>query len=90
MEVVINEDLKKQVDEMKDILDLIEKTRLKADALRFITTREFAELSGWSEPTAQKLFNRDDFPSCDFGKEKIAELSAVIQYFSVPRRKNAL
>ena len=45
------------------------------------------EATGWSEPTVKNLFNRPDFPSCDFGKEKKAEITAVINYFSVPRRK---
>lgn len=58
-----------------------------AKMLRFITIREMAELTGWSITTVKKLYNRPDFPCCDFGKEKMAEINAVIKYFSVPRKK---
>lgn len=56
-------------------------------ALKFLSVEDFCKVSGWSEKTVQKLYNRPDFPSTDYGKEKKAEIHAVIKYFSVPRRK---
>ena len=38
-------------------------------------------------PVVLELYNKKDFPSCDYGREKIAEINAVRNYFSVPRRK---
>lgn len=55
--------------------------------LKFITIKDFMEITGWSEKTVQQLFNRPDFPSTDYGKEKKAEIHAVIDYFKIPRRK---
>lgn len=88
MEVLINESLKEEIDKMQKIVDHLAELKEKAYILNFLTVKDFMKITGWSEPTVQKLFNREDFPSCDFGKEKIAEVGAVINYFSVPRRKN--
>ena len=60
------------------------------EEIKFFTIKEFAEISGWSIPTVQKLFNSEDFPSCDYGKEKIVEASALKNYFSVPRKKREM
>jgi len=88
MEILINENLSEEINKMQKLLDQLNQIKNKAKMINFITTKDFVQMSGWSEPTVQKLFNREDFPSCDFGKEKIAEIGAVINYFSVPRRKN--
>lgn len=56
-------------------------------ALNFLTIKDVADATGWSLGTVRQLFNRPDFPSCDFGKEKIVEIHAALNYFSVPRRK---
>lgn len=37
---------------------------------------------GWSENTVQKLFNDPKFPSSDFGRIKVVEAHALIDYFS--------
>lgn len=47
------------------------------------------EMTGWGRNTVNKLFDEPDFPCCDFGKEKKAEIHAVLQYFSKPHRKTA-
>ena len=40
-------------------------------------------MTGWSENTVQKLFNDPNFPAADYGKSKVVEAHALIQYFSV-------
>lgn len=80
-------DIGEELERIEKLLRKLTELEKKTCSLSFISIKEFARLSGWSEPTVQDLFNRADFPSCDFGKTKIAEISAVKKYFSVPRRK---
>ncbi len=54
---------------------------------KFYSIKEFTHIIGWSENKVQDLYNIEDFPSCNFGKEKKALGSAIITFFSVPRRK---
>ena len=42
---------------------------------------------GWSETTVQKLFKDPNFPSADFGKCKVVEAHALIDYFSTKHVK---
>ncbi|MGN0557889.1 MAG: hypothetical protein ACI4IS_00360 [Acutalibacteraceae bacterium] len=69
------------VSQTKDLMENVK------NGTKFISIKEAAKQLGWSEPTVQELFNRSDFPSCDFAKRKVVELSAFTKYFSVPRRK---
>lgn len=89
MNISVTQDvnLDEELAKAKDLLELQAKIADNARMLRFITIREFMEMSGWSQTTVQQLYNRPDFPSCNYGKEKIAEVHALIKYFSVPRRK---
>ena len=50
--------------------------------VRFYTIEQLRELTGWSETTIQKLFNDPSFPSSDYGKTKLVEAHALIDYFS--------
>ena len=50
--------------------------------LRFYTVSELQELLGWSERTVLKLFNDPSFPAADFGRTKVVEAHAAIEYFS--------
>lgn len=54
---------------------------------KFYTTEEVSNLTGWSIATVRDLFNRPDFPSSNYGKEKKVEREALKEYFKVPRRK---
>lgn len=81
--VTIDAELEKATKLFKTILE-IENT---SKALNFLTVKDIADATGWSLGTVRQLFNRPDFPSCDFGKEKIVEIHAALNYFSVPRRR---
>lgn len=48
---------------------------------------DFVKMSGWSETTVQKLFNDPSFPSIDYGKSKLVENHALMQFLSVRREK---
>ena len=56
--------------------------------VRFYTISDLIKLLGWSENTVQKLFNDPKFPSTDFGKAKVVEAHALINYFSERHMKN--
>ena len=53
----------------------------------FFTVPEISLLTGWSHSTVQKLFNDPEFPAADFGKCKVVEKHALIDYFSVRHEK---
>ncbi|MEG1834948.1 MAG: hypothetical protein RR229_02380 [Oscillospiraceae bacterium] len=85
-----------ELDALTDILDILKqicelegKIKGANECIAFLTIKETAEKLNWSIPTVQKLFNRPDFPSCDYGKEKVVEIHALINFFSVARRKIA-
>ena len=50
--------------------------------MRFYTIKDLIRLLGWSETTVQKMFNDPKFPSSDFGRTKVVEAHALIDYFS--------
>lgn len=55
--------------------------------VRFYNVQDMMEMSGWSENVIHKLFNDPEFPVADFGRAKIVEAHALINYFSVRRTK---
>ena len=55
---------------------------------RFYSIPEVRKLTGWSEATVQKLFNDPSFPATDFGRSKLVEAHALINYFSKRRTKD--
>ena len=87
MNITIDTNLDGQLDKVKEIIHYLREIENTTNLLRFITIREFSEITGWSIPTVQNLYNRPDFPSTNYGKEKKAEIHAIVEYFKVPRRK---
>lgn len=59
----------------------------KKDGIVFFSIADCVELLGWSKATVQKLFNDPKFPAVDYGKNKVVEAHALINYFSVRREK---
>ena len=58
---------------------------LKDDVFYSPTT--FAELRGCNIDTARAIFNIADFPSEDYGKEKVALGSAIRNWYNQKRKK---
>lgn len=75
------------MEKLKELIKTLDEVKEKTNMIHFISIKEFAKITGWSEKTAQEVYNRPDFPCTNFGKEKKAEIHAVINYFKVPRRK---
>lgn len=85
--VKIESNLSDEILEVRELLEELHSLEENIVMIRFLTINDFAEISGWSLPIVKKLFNRADFPSCDYGRKKVVEVSAAKKYFSVPRRK---
>ena len=55
----------------------------------FYNPIEFAELRGCSVDTARTIFNIDNFPSENYGKEKVALGSAIREWYKTKRDKGS-
>ena len=58
------------------------KTYISSEA-RFYTIKDLQDMLGWSAATVHKLFNDPEFPATDFGKNKVVEAHALINFFSM-------
>lgn len=85
--ISLDTNIDEELDKIKELVNSLNEVKEKASLIQFISIKEFSKLTGWSEKTVQELYNKADFPSTDFGKEKKAEVHAIIDYFKVPRRK---
>ena len=85
--IALNTNIDEELDKIKELVKGLNEIKEKANLIQFIGIKEFSNITGWSEKTVQELYNKADFPSTDFGKEKKAEVHAIIDYFKVPRRK---
>lgn len=64
-----------------------EKTYYLSSEVRFYGIVDLMEMLGWSKHTVLKLFGDPEFPAVDFGKRKVVESHALIEYFSRRRVK---
>lgn len=87
MGVEMKIDFEKTIEQLKELVNKAEELKNNVRKITFITSAELAEMMHCSVVTAREIFNRKDFPACNFGKEKVAEIGAVIKYFSVRREK---
>ena len=63
-------------------MDERQKQTYISSEVKFYTISDVKNMLGWSENTVQKLFNDPKFPSSDFGRIKVVEAHALIDYFS--------
>ena len=63
-------------------MDERQKQAYISSEVKFYTISDLKNMLGWSENTVQKLFNDPQFPSSDFGRIKVVEAHALIDYFS--------
>ena len=70
-------------------MDLRSMDRLYVSSeVRFYTITDLQKMLGWGENTVQKLFNDPKFPASDFGRTKVVEAHALIDYFSKRHEKD--
>lgn len=73
----------KDAEELLRIFNIIEEKGEKIkNQIGFYTIKDVCQLTGFSEPTVQAIFNRPDFPVCDYGRKKVVLISAFCDYFS--------
>lgn len=53
----------------------------------FYTVKDVVALTHRSKSTVLKMFQMDEFPSCDFGKEQIISKQAFYEFFSKKQSK---
>lgn len=58
--------------------------------VKFYTIADVQKMTGWSEMTVQRLFNDPGFPAADFGRNKVVETHALMNYFSTRRSKDKI
>lgn len=63
-------------------IDLMNDGPYISSEVRFYTIKDLTKMLGWSHNTVEKLFNDPKFPSSDFGRGKVVEAHALIEYFS--------
>lgn len=80
----IEEELKK----IGELLVKYEQLEQQTKKMHFVTIKEFAEMRGCSIKIAQDIFNLPDFPSEDFGKEKVVSIEALRNWYMTKRSKN--
>lgn len=75
------------ISKLNEMIDKIKLLEDKSKLLQFITIDEFAKLRQCSIKTAQDIFNDSTFPSENYGKQKVVELQALINWYQVKRDK---
>ena len=54
----------------------------------FYSIKDISEMTGWSLPTVQKVFDRPDFPTLNIGKSKLVKKEAFEKWASQRHDKN--
>lgn len=75
-----------KVDRLLEKLKLLETDKSKM--ITFITIKEFSAIRKCSLKVAQDIFNERTFPSENYGKQKVVELNALINWYQQKRDKN--
>ena len=80
-------DIDAQTEKLERAVELLNQVKENSIGLKFLTVEDVMKATGFSKTTVEKLSRDPEFPSCNYGRAQVAELNAVIKYFSVPRRR---
>ena len=72
---------------MSDEVQVVDNSKRELQDNVFYTPTEFARLRGCNIDTARTIFNLSDFPSENFGKEKVALGSAIREWYRFKRTR---
>lgn len=80
----INTNSAEEIKSAQELLELFSLIEDKAEHIKgmfkFLTIKDVRNLTGYSEPTVQKLFNRPDFPAWEIGQSKLVFAPAFYEY----------
>lgn len=88
MNLITDTDIEEEINKCSELLTKYAQLEQHAKKLHFVTIREFAEMRGCSIKIAQDIFNLPDFPSEDFGKEKVVSLEALRNFYMKKHKKS--
>lgn len=88
MTLEINTTTEAELQKLNEYLVKCEEVETKTKQLYFVNIKEFAEMRNCSLKTAQDIFNLPDFPSEDFGKEKVVSIEALKNWYMQKRSKS--
>lgn len=84
----IDTNFKEQMKQLEELFTKYEQLEEQTKQMNFVTIKEFAEMRGCSRKIAQDIFNLPDFPSEDFGKEKVVSIEALRNWYMQKRKKS--
>lgn len=87
MTLEINTTTEADLQKLNEYIIKCEEVEEKTKKIYFVTIKEFAEMRGCSLSVAQRIFNLPDFPSEDFGKEKVVSIEALKEFYMTKRSK---
>lgn len=87
MTLEINTTTEADLQKLNEYIIKCEEVEEKTKKIHFVTIKEFAEMRGCSLSVAQRIFNLPDFPSEDFGKEKVVSIEALKEFYMTKRSK---
>ena len=83
----IDTDIDLNVRKLDELLEKLKLAEDKSKAIRLITIKEFAEIRKCSLVTAQRIYRLPSFPSESIGRIHVAELNAILDWYSQKRDK---
>lgn len=87
MTLSVNTDIDEQIKKCNELLKKYEELEGQAKQLHFVNIAEFCKMRKCSIKTGQDIFNLPDFPSEDFGKEKVVSIEALKEFYMTKRSK---
>ena len=88
MTLNLDTNIEQHIQKCVELLAKYEQLEEHTKKLHFVTIKEFAEMRGCSIKIAQDIFNLPDFPSEDFGKEKVVSIEALRNWYMQKRKKS--
>lgn len=87
MTVNINTDIDTQIKQLDEMLEKIKKLEDKSRLLNFVTIEQLAKARNCSIKTAQDIFNDKALPVEEYGKQKVVEINALINWYQQRRSR---
>ncbi len=89
MTINIETDIDTQIKKLDETIEKLKQLEDKSRLLNFVTIQQLAEARNCSIKTAQDIFNDKSLPVEEYGKQKVVELNALINWYQQRRsRKN--